>query len=78
MKEITNLTLEDLESVAGGYEWDELKESERTRLQELYDNWTVAKRSFKRGYVTQDDVDAAYNRLMAYHQELQREYDYRC
>lgn len=75
MKEITNLTLEDLESVAGGYEWEELKESEQKRMRELYDYWIAAKRSCKRGYVTQADVDAAFNALMAYKKELEREYD---
>lgn len=78
MKEITNLTPEDLESVAGGYEWDELKEGEQARIRELYDKWILAKRNCKRGFVTQADVDAAYNELLAYQSELQREYDYRC
>ena len=78
MKEISNLTLEDLESVAGGYEWEELKELEQKRMRELYDYWIAAKRSCKRGYVTQADVDAAFNALMAYKEELEREYDYRC
>ena len=44
----------------------------------LYDYWIAAKRSCKRGYVTQADVDAAFNALMAYKEELEREYDYRC
>ena len=58
--------------------YKELKESEQNRLRELYDNWIAAKRSCKRGYVSQEDVDAAYNALLAYSAELEREYDYRC
>ena len=77
MEEKQRLTIEELESVAGGWGMSDLTPSERAEYDRLMEEYKKAARLALKDPSYESQADAAYDELYKYHNYLNKIYKYK-
>ena len=74
MEDMRALNLKDLESVAGGAISDKMTNEEKTHYRMLAERYRDIGNEHLNGDATKAELDAAYQEMMDYHNEMEKKY----
>ena len=74
MEEYKEMSLEELDSIAGGFMYEDLSDKDRKQYLSLYENYRTLCTEYSAGKASRADVDDAFQSIVVFVNKMEKKY----
>ena len=74
MSEYKELSIEELDEIAGGLDYEEMSDRDRKRYQTLYANYRNVCNDYSAGGASRNEVDSAFQEIVIFVNSMEKKY----